>query len=396
MNRQPYGTPPRWWAPVLTPWWVRISRGWRQRQLARRQQIVQIDAQGFDRVKEAALAGKGVLVTPNHSAHYDSAALYLAADRVDLPLYTMAAWQVFAMCSTFESWAMQRLGCFSVDREGADRQAFKQAVDILRQQPHPLVIFPEGDIYHVNDRVVPFREGAAAIALSAAKRAERPIVVFPTAIKFFYVDDPTDALHGLMDQLEERLYLRPQPDAELAQRIHRFAEAALALKELDYLGHTCSGRLRERVVSLTEAVLSQLEQRHDIRAEGTTPERVKVLRKRLIDLLDDDKLPRENPIRFHQLQQDMEDVFFVAQCFSYPGDYLVDSPSIERMAETADKFEEDVLGKDLPTIRGRRRVVIQVGEPIEIETQRRGRDHVVELTQQMQQRVQEMLGELKK
>ena len=39
----------------------------------------------------------------------------------------------------------------------------------------------------------------------------------------------------------------------------------------------------------------------------------------------------------------MEDLFFVIQLYSYPGDYVAEKPSIERIAETLDKFEEDVL-----------------------------------------------------
>ena len=66
------------------------------------------------------------MITPNHSAHYDSAALYIAADRIDTPLYFMTAWQVFAMSRGYQRWAMQRLGCFTIDRESNDRQAFKQ------------------------------------------------------------------------------------------------------------------------------------------------------------------------------------------------------------------------------------------------------------------------------
>ncbi len=56
-------------------------------------------------------------------------------------------------------------------------QAMKTAVDIMQNRPHPLVIFPEGDVYHTNDRIMPFRDGAAAMALMAARKAERPVVI---------------------------------------------------------------------------------------------------------------------------------------------------------------------------------------------------------------------------
>jgi hypothetical protein len=181
----------------------------------------------------------------------------------------------------------------------------------------------------------------------------------------------------------------------LAERIHRFAEAALALKELDYVGRTSSGKLRERVVALTDAVLRQLEERHGIRAsDRTPPERAKELRRRIIDKVEDDQLRSADPAAYRQLQQDMEDVFFVIQCFSYPGDYLAEQPSIERMAETLDKFEEDVFGADVPGVRGRRQVRIDFGEPILVPSARQ-RDGAAELTKAMQSRVQGIIDELR-
>ena len=194
MNRQPFGTPPRWWAPKLSPRWVRLTRRYRRRKLMRQQELSDVVVHDLDNLRKVVDAGHGVLVTPNHSAHYDSAALYMAADRLNVPLYMMAAWQVFAMSGRLESWAMQRLGIFSIDRESTDRQAFKQAVNILQKERYPLVIFPEGDIYHVNDRVTPFREGAAAIALSAAKRAQRPVVAVPTGYQVFLPRRPDAAV----------------------------------------------------------------------------------------------------------------------------------------------------------------------------------------------------------
>lgn len=394
MNRQPYGTPPQWWAPKLSPRVVRWSRGYRWRQLHHHQRIAEVVTVGEHHLVEAVRNGHGVLLTPNHSAHYDSAALYIAADRFDLPLYFMTAWQVFHMSSRWECWLMQKLGCFSIDREANDRQAFKQAVEIVSRQPHPLVIFPEGDIYHTTDYITPFREGAAAIALSAAKRAERPTVAIPCGIKFWYVDNPTGELAETIAHMEQRLYLRPLLTATLTERIHRLAEAALALKELDYLGFTKSGRVRDRIRALSDAVLAELETRYQLnnRHPRTPPERVKTLRQAVIEAANRER-ERGELAKLNQRQQDMDDLFFVLQLFSYRGDYLLDQPSLERLAETVDKFEEDILERDLPSVRGRRRVVIQFGAPIAIEP-RRGRAAVNQLTQALEDGVQGLLDTL--
>lgn len=396
MNRQPYASPPQWWGPQLTPWWVRLSRGYRWRQLRDRQRIERIDVQGGEHLKQAATAGQGVLVTPNHSTHYDSAALYIAADRVDTPLFFMTAWQVFAMSTRFEVWAMRRLGCFSIDRESTDRQAFKQAIEVLEKQAHPLVIFPEGDIYHTNDAITPFREGAAAIALSAAKRAERKIVAVPCGIKFFYVDDPTDHLIELMYRLEERVLLRPQPHRPLIERIYRLADGVIALKELDFFGQTQTGPIRDRRMKLIDAVLAEMEQRHSLNPRGAgTPERAKAVRQSVIKKLEDEANPpsaANGDLR--QLQQDLDDVFFVMQLYSYPGDYLKSGASIERIAETMDKFEEDILGLELPSVRGRRRIVVRFGAPIDVSTSDDKKLTSAQLTQTLHGAVQGLVDEI--
>ncbi len=396
MNRQPFCTPPRWWEPRLSPRWVKFTRKYRWKKLRRSQRLMKIETTGLEHVQQAVAANQGVLITPNHSAHYDSAALYVALDRIDQPVYFMTAWQAFAMSSRFERWFMQKVGCFSIDRESTDRQAMKQAVQVLQSERHPLVIFPEGDIYHTTDFVTPFREGAAAIALLAAKRGERPVVVVPCGIKFWYLDDPTEQLLQVMQKLEQRLYLRTQADQPLPVRIHRLAEAALALKELDHLGRTREGRIRDRILLLSDAVLSKLEERHKIsKIGGTAPERVKTLRQSVIHKLEDQQDPPTAANgRLPQLALDMEDLFLVMQLYSYRGDYLADNPSIERLAETIDKFEEDILGLDLPNVHGRRRVTIRFGPPIEVTAAEGRRDGAAQLTHRIQDHVQQIINDL--
>ena len=394
MNRQPFESPPRWWEPKLSPRWVKLTRGYRWRQLRRGQKLVSVEAHGLEYVRSAVKQGKGVLIAPNHSAHFDSAALYVALDKINQPVFFMAAWQVFGMSNRFERWFMQRLGCFSIDRESTDRQAFKQAVHSVQHEKHPLVIFPEGDIYHVSDHVTKFREGAAAIALSAAKRSKRPIVVIPCGIKFWYVEDPTEQLLELVEQLEERLLLRNRTEMPLPDRIYRLSEAVLSLKELDYLGQARTGTVQERIAHLAEFIVSRLEQQYRVKAtDNTIPERVKNVRQCIIREAEQ-FTPSETDGAEPQLQKcerDMDDLFFVVQLYSYPGDYLRDDPSIERIAETLDKFEEDILGVELPSVRGRRKVSVRFGEPIPVASGTDKRRTSAELTEAMQASVQKIL-----
>ncbi len=364
MDIQPFQIPPRWWSPKLNRWWVLFWRPLRRHMQLKTQRLLEIDVRGMEHLEKALEAKHGVLITPNHSAHADVLVICDMADRLSRPFYFMAAWQVFGKIGTLKRLMLRQHGCFSVDREGSDMRAFRQAVRILQDSPNPLVIFPEGEVYHLNDRVTPFREGPAVIAMMAARRANRSVVCVPCAIKYEYVRDPTDELIELMGRLEERILWRPRPDLSLAERIYRFAEAALALKEQEYLGHTQTGSLSERISSLSNKVLEGFQERYQVHPpkEATLPERVKLLRKEAIERLE----TAEDNEKRRQGQLDLDDLFFVTQLFSYPGDYVAGKPTVERMAETLDKFEEDVLKMPTATIRGARRAVVSFGEPIAI------------------------------
>ena len=315
--------------------------------------------------------------------------MYEVSDHVGRPFCFMATWHLFDSRNLVGQRVLQWHGVFSVDREGTDLQAFKQAVRIVQDRPHPRVILPEGVVYHCNDRVTPFREGAAVVALSAAKRAKRPVVCVPCALKYEYVEEPTDTLLQSMAELERNIHWRPRPDRPLAERIYRFAEAAMALKEMEFYGHATTGSLPERMDALANHILCGLEQRHEIQpGDSTTPERVKQLRRVSLDQLQN--VNQDDP-QYKQLNDDLDDLFLVVQMFSYPGDYVAERPSIERLAETLDKFEEDVLGKYAPTVRAARKVTAYLGEPVAVEAGRKRKEAARDLTDRLEERVQEML-----
>jgi 1-acyl-sn-glycerol-3-phosphate acyltransferase len=351
-----------------------------------------VDVRGLEHLRQALDAGNGIMVTPNHSGHADAYIMYHASDELGTPFFFITAWQVFYQ----HRWIIQRMlqhhGCFSVDREGTDMKAFRKATEILQQSRHPLVVFPEGEVYHINERITPFRDGAATIALSAAKRADREVVCVPCGIKYQYLDDPTDNLLALMDRLEQQIFWRPRQDLPLAERIYRFGEGAMALKELEYLGCTSAGPLPGRIDALADHILKQLEQRYQVEGdEKFVPERVKQLRREALQQLN--QLPEGDPAR-KPFEHDLDDLFLVVQLFSYPGDYVKERPTIERMAETLDKFEEDVMGVYSASIRGRRKATVAFGPPIPVPKNRKSKGAVGLLTSAMEQSVQQLLDDI--
>jgi 1-acyl-sn-glycerol-3-phosphate acyltransferase len=344
-------------------------------------------------VQQALEAGQGVMIAPNHPSHCDPHAIYDAADIVGTPLFMMATWHVFDMRTKFGQWLLQKIGCFSVDRDGADMKAFKEAIRILQEEKFPLVIFPEGEIYHCNDRVTPFLEGPAMMASTAARKSERDIVIIPSAMKYRYLNDPTEELVKVMSELELSIFWRPRPHKPLPERIYEFSEAVLSLKELEFTGSSSNGPLSERVKNLSDFILTRHETTRGIDSRGKTiPERVKEIRRRCVKEICDEKSP-PGEAELKQLFEQLDDSFLVGQLFSYPGNYVAEMATIERIAETIDKFEEDALRRPTAGIRGTRECHVCFGEPITVSGDRRTRKSPSELTRQMETAVQQMLDQ---
>jgi len=391
MNRYQMLFAPQVWKPKVNPALVRYLRPFRVRQQKRQIRISDVKVHDSDIVRDRLERGEGIMIMPNHSSHADPYVIYSAADQIGTALHVMATWHVFHDKSWLARWLLTKHGCFSVDREANDIGAFRLATGLLQNQPEPLVIFPEGEIYHCNDRVTPFREGAAAIAVAAARKSKRPITCIPCAITYRYIDDPTDSLLATMSELEASIFWRPKPEASLDQRIYDFAEALLVVKELEYLKQAGTGRLPDRIATLRQHILAAVEARNEIEgADKSIPERVKAARKTIMEKIQQKDL---EPAAQQRHEDDMEDLFLVVQSFSYPGDYVVDHPTTERMAETIDKFEEDVLKKTTATIKARREVEVRFGEPVDVSSDRKVKSQTATITATIEQRVQAMLDQ---
>ncbi|WP_169977007.1 lysophospholipid acyltransferase family protein [Tautonia rosea] len=353
-------------APSVSPFWVRAGAITFRRMLRREQRIEQYDIEGLDRLAELIDRGDGVLIAPNHCDDADAGVVFELSMRLHRPFFYMAAFQIFQGKA---GYVLPRVGCFPVDREGTDLRAFKTAVELLGDRPNPLVVFPEGEIYHMADRLTPIREGVATIACSALKKrraAGKTVWIVPIGLKYRFLDDhdPRPALDAQMTSLEAHLRRQTRPGRSLVDRIYAFAEGAVCLKEIEYLGSARSGPLADRLAELREHILGAMEERRfGTRKSGPVPVRVKELRRACLDALSN---ARTDPEPIAEARQDLNDLFVVIQMFSYPGDYVRDCPTLERAAEVLLKLEQDTLGIPFPSPRGPRRAVVRVGEPIDV------------------------------
>ncbi len=389
MNRYPMLFATRHWSPKLWPLLVKLVRPLRRHRYAQTVMLNPVKVVGLANLQQSLDARARILLTPNHPSHADPFAVFEACETAGTSCHIMAAWHVFAKNSALMRKLLQWHGCFSIDREANDLTAFRDAVQVMVGRPEPLTIFPEGDIYHCNDRVTPFREGAAAIALAAAKRVDIPVVIIPTAIRYQCASDPTDAIIDVVTRTEQHLLWRPATETPLVDRIRRIGLAVVSLKELEYFGSCRKGDLPHRIRSLCWFILDRLESQWSLAPQENVPKRVKQLRQKI---LTEKKQGHPDQQRMEQLGVQLDDLFLALQLYSYPGDYLDgDNVSIERISETVDKMEEDVLQAKTASIRGRRNVTVTFGEPVTVP-KTKDRYTAANLTATIQSAVDELLN----
>jgi hypothetical protein len=399
VDRYPYYKPPQWWSPKASRGWMRLWRPWRKWQERHDYRIVDIDVRGLERVRAAMARGEGVLVTPNHAGHADCFLLFEALERLPLPPQVMTAWQVFELLPRLQRLVYRHHGCFSINREANDLTAYRWSVRVLERTSAPLVIFPEGEVYHLNDYVTEFRDGTLSIAMSAVKLGKRPVACFPCALKYFFVEDPTAELVAVMDKLEQWLNLPTVHGSRLVDRLRRFTAAAVSERERQILGQSSadergfnpdSPSLAARLDTMKQTVLERVERRLAIAPlSDFLPERVKRIRQTVVERLSGsiDETERQ------QLADELEQAFLAVQLYSYRPEYLDGHPSIERLSETIDKYEEDFLGVRSANIRGRKRGIIAFGDPLVVD--RPGsREDVGRLGEELRRRVQTLINEI--
>lgn len=386
---------PGFWPPRPRPIWNALLNPLRKYYLHSFYGISNVTISGGENLAKIP-EGDGVLLAPNHSHDSDPHVMMDVGRKLDRQFYFMAAWQVFLPHHGIDGWVMQRFGAFSVDREGCDRRAIRQATELLTAGRW-LVVFPEGEIYHTNERLTPLREGVGFMAITAQRDLEKSggkqtIWVVPSAIRYTYDQDITPKLNETVTAMERRLMLKAKPDTPLPNRITALGEVLLTIKEKEQLGHANeqAGDLPSRLKFLINHILTRHEtaQLNKSNESESVPVRVKTLRRHLLEKMCDDKL--DDPAR-RGAHDALEELHLVLQLYSYPGDYVTSKPTVERMAETIEKFEEDLDGA--AKLKGPRRASVIIGTPIDVRPFLAGRPRAasVDLTGELEESLRSLM-----
>lgn len=170
---------------------------------------VSVPAADLDRLR--ALKGRRALLCPNHPSESDPIALFWLGKLVGERFNYVATRETF---DTLRGKLVNWLGAYSVIRGFPDRESLRMTRRLLTELNRKVVIFPEGNIYEMNDRMLEFQTGVVQIGFWALddlkKGGEQPeLPLVPIALRYRCLADPTRAIERSLAELEAAMQLPP-------------------------------------------------------------------------------------------------------------------------------------------------------------------------------------------
>ena len=324
--------------PYRSRFWLRLVRPYVPLHRRLVLGLRRLEARGVAHLRDSLDRGAGMLLAPNHWCMADGLVVGSLALQAGKYCHYLVSNHIFRR-GRFHAWMIRRLGCFSVLREGTDREALRAGAQILAEAQRPLVVFAEGTWYRQNDRLGPLQQGAALIAHLAARHTQRPVVAHPVAIKYWLLADPRPALRRRLDTLERHLGCSPGGPRGLVGRVEAVTAAWLASQERAYLGRGLTGDADDRRGRLLGELLAQLEEReYGQLSAGDAMDRVRRLRGVSARRLTSGANAPGATAAAKRLE-----VLMLCEClYGHSLAYLRDRPSWERVAETVQRLAETV------------------------------------------------------
>ena len=293
----------------------------------------------------------------------------------------VAAREVFDWDGGINGWLMQRVGAYSVVRGAADRESFKMTRKVLATGKKKLVLFPEGEISRQNDTLMALESGAAQLTFWGVEeliktRTEstdsiEPLYLIPVALKYTYADDVRPALRKTLSVLENRLGIS-NSSTEFYPRLRAISARLLETMEQEYgVKSAADATTNDRILVLRTHILSSIaaQLRITLAPSAKPLECVRTLRNAMDDFVYVDEAPKseyhrkihdEKAATIKGFYRDLDRV--VNFIVIYEG-YFKEQNTQERFADIVERLETEIIGGD-PSTKGARRVLLDVGEPI--------------------------------
>ncbi len=335
--------PYRFVAPYRGKFWCGVAMHVMPLHLRQKMGVHECHFQGLEHLRDSLDKKAGVLLAANHVRWSDPLVVGTLGKQIKQYLYYVVSYHLFKQ-KRLIGWWINRIGGYSILREGADREAIRATSALLAEAERPVVLFPEGTWFRQNDRVGPLQDGLGLIVRQAAKQTDRPIVVHPVGIKYWLLGDPLPELLRRVEALERGLGWRPKRDLDLPQRITQVGHALLTVKEIERFGQAQQGALDERIQRLAAVLIADMEKFYLGREyEGWNLERVRRLRLWLVRRLGE---VRDDPEASGATREALDVLLFCENLSAQSHEYLMERPSLERMAETVQRIEETMTDRE--------------------------------------------------
>ncbi|MCW5824072.1 MAG: 1-acyl-sn-glycerol-3-phosphate acyltransferase [Cyanobacteria bacterium TGS_CYA1] len=302
----------------------------------------------------------GLVLVSNHADEMDPRVCLDLARRCGKRFMIMCNREAFNENFGLAGKALQSLGYFSVNRGAHDLTAKDYAVDLVKAGKDILVMFPEGEIFYLNEVIQRFHAGAISIAMDAiiSQRASQPewsAYLIPMAIKYHYPESIEDILSRRMTRMETRLGLSKM-EGTLIERLRRIQQTLLHREQKSYgisLEHTIEPELGDEILRTQEALLQLIEEKHQKKLMS---------QKNLID--QSWQLGAElREMNFPQKKKELEDLKVIEHMVSWRPSYYGTGNSQDRIAEALLKQERDLYKIKRPQQLANRNVYVKIAEP---------------------------------
>jgi 1-acyl-sn-glycerol-3-phosphate acyltransferase len=316
----------------------------------------------------------GLILIANHADEMDIKVCIELARRSKRRFTYMMTSEAFEEGHGFAGWWLERLGCFSVERGGKDQEAMRYSVNAVRKEGETLVIFPEGEIYYLNDLIQPFKTGAVHIGLQAitegrAKHPDWHVYLLPVAIKYRYRTTIESILNKKIWNMEKHLSIQSRYFSFQEKLIHimaRLLKSQKLLAQTKIVSEQIT-KLKERTEEARSDILSRMEAKYQ--HIPTEPKEGFINRVHKMIFFLREQLARKKhltPETRVQLQKDLQDIKRASRMASWQPQYIDLQPSEERLAETVMKLEREIFNRKRPRPLGHRDVFMRIGSPLDL------------------------------
>ncbi len=293
---------------------------------------------------------------------------------------------------------------FFLSRGGHNQRAIDFALNVLKAAQDVLVIFPEGEIFYLNDIVQPFHGGTVNIGTKAIteRRKTDPnwtAYIVPLAIKYRYTQPVEPLLQKRVKDMERRLSYHSS-ELALKQRLAKMFSEVLQKEE--YVHHLQSetarfDQLGDRIATVRHDILAQVEQRYAgiAAAQSRTIDRAWQLGAHLRGIM----AKKPSGQRKALIESDLAELKEVAQMASWQPEYWQESMSNERLAEAVLKLEREIYRIKRPAQLAPRQVHLKIATPINLadyldDYRKDSRAMRHGLTDQLRQTIQKLIDDI--